>query len=128
MKRLFPVIALFLLIFSCQSGPQLDPLNDSKSMEAGNWVEVRLDSPSVKKQFKFLNDYLEERMPAVLPLELDRAFAQVVDGYNLKLICQYEKNGKKTWLKALLMIDNEGNVTGKEIVASYSIDMLEEDI
>jgi len=122
MKYLLSLLTI-LLIFSCQTG-RGEPIYSENPEQ---WNENPINSPYVEYYFQYLEEYLEGPMPDVLPLEVEKAYVRQGEDSYLMMICSYSERGKQSWLKATLLINSEGEVRGKEIVASYQIDLLEEE-
>lgn len=124
MKKL---ILLFVVLgaLGCQSGPGLIPLEEGKPENPGDAYAVDISSRLIQQRFEYLQDYLAEHRPDLLPLELAQAYAQDVDGINTALYCVYQSAGKETWLKALLLGDDEGQIVGTQITAQYDINELQ---
>lgn len=123
MKSLLSFLCI-LVLFSCQTGKGTPIVSDNP----GEWTENPNDSRYVTYYFDFLQDYLKEPMPDVLPLTVEKAYVLQEDDTKLLLICRYSDRGKESWLKATLLINEEGEVRGKEIVASYQINLLESEL
>lgn len=124
---LFALFVLFIL-FSCQSGPDLVPMETGRAQNPGDYFEVETESPLVQERLAYLVEHLEKTNPDILPLELDRAFGQIVDGKNVILVCSYNQGGKTTWLKAEIRGNREGEVAGRTIQAGYRLEKLEEEL
>lgn len=122
MKYLLSLLSI-VLVFSCQTG-RGEPVY-SENPEA--WNENPANSSYVQYYFDYLEKYLEGPMPDVLPLSVEKAYVRKGKDSYLMLICSYSERGKQSWLKATLLINTEGEVRGKEIIASYRIDLLEEE-
>ncbi len=65
----------------------------------GGWTDIDKNSDTAQKAYTFLKKELNKKQVNIILLDIIKAEQQVVEGYNVGLLCEYQPEPNKDKLK-----------------------------
>jgi hypothetical protein len=101
--------------------PTIKPVHPV-SGKTGAYEEIGKESPIAVKTFGFLKETLADKHPSLILLSVKKAKSQVVEGLNIKLLCEYRAGKDETpgLLLAKVYWDLDGHPSLEEVEPEYT--------